>query len=55
METELDTAEGDRGSRGDDDVGGGRAHGADRGSNAQYLARNDKYISISKEYKRRLT
>ena len=55
METGLDTAEGDGGGRGDDDVGGGRAHGADARSNAQYLARNDKFISISKEYKRRLT
>ena len=44
VETELDTAEGDGGGGGDDDVGGGRAHGADARSNAQYLARNDKYI-----------
>ena len=43
METGLDTAEGDRGGRGDDDVGEDRAHGADVKSNAQYLARNDKF------------
>ena len=29
VETGLDTAEGDRGGGGDDDVGGGRALGAD--------------------------
>ena len=44
METGLDTAKGDGGGGGDDDIGGGRAHGADTRSNAQYLARNDKYI-----------
>ena len=42
METGLDTAEGDRGGGGDDDVGEDRAHGADVKSNAQYLARRDK-------------
>ena len=55
METVVDTAEGDRGGGGDDDVGRGRAHGADVRSDAQYLARNDKFISMSKEYKVRLT
>ena len=48
METGLDTAEGDRGGGGDDDVGEDRAHGADVKSNAQYLARRDKSISKSK-------
>ena len=33
VETRLDTAEGDRGGRGDDDVGGDRAHGADTRAN----------------------
>ena len=42
VETGLNTAEGDGGGKGDDDVGGGRAHGADARSNARYLARNDK-------------
>ena len=55
METKLNTAEGDGGGGGDDDVGGSRAHGADVKSNVQYLARNDKFISMSKEYKVRLT
>ena len=45
----------DHDSEGDDDIGGGRAHGADVKSNAQDLARNDKFISMSKEYKVRLT
>ena len=35
VETELDTAEGDRGGGGDDDVSGGRAHGADTRSKAR--------------------
>ena len=48
METKLNTAEGDGGSGGDDDVGGSRAHGADVKSDAQYLARKDKFISKSK-------
>ena len=43
VETGLDTAEGDRGGGGDDDVGEDRAHGADVKSNVQYLARRDKY------------
>ena len=48
VKTRLNTAEGDGGSGGDDDVGEDRAHGADGESNAQYLARKDKCISISK-------
>ena len=55
VETRLDTAAGDGGGEGDDDVGEDRAHGADVKSNARYLARNDKFISMSKEYKVRLT
>ena len=42
METGLDTTEGDGGGEGNDDVGRGRAHGADARLNAQGLARNDK-------------
>ena len=42
METRLVMAKGDRGGGGDDDVGGGRAHGADTKSNARRLARKDK-------------
>ena len=42
METGLDTAKGDEGGGGEGDVGGGEAHGADTGSNAQNLARKDK-------------
>ena len=33
----------DGGDGGDDNVGGGRAHGADARSNAQYLARKTSY------------
>ena len=42
VETRLDTAKGDEGGGGEGDVGRGEAHGADTGSNAQNLARNDK-------------
>ena len=42
VETGLDTAERDRGGEGNDNVDGGRAHGADVKSNVQYLACRDK-------------
>ena len=42
VETELDTAEGDKGNVGEGDIGRGEAHSADTRSNAQTLARRDK-------------
>ena len=42
VEMGLDTAKGDEGGRGEGDVGGGEAHGADTGSNVQNLARKTR-------------